>query len=302
MDFNNIPLLDNNADKLQVSIIVPAHNEEHGISALLSDLLNIMKSSSIESEIIVIDDCSQDKTVEKVNQFIGQDIKLICHNRNYGYGAAIKTGINAARHKLIAITDADGTYPVNRLPELIDCMRDHDMAVGARNGENVNVPFMRRLPKTVLNRYASYLTNYTIPDLNSGLRVFNKDIYGRFKGLLPNGFSFTSTITVAMLSNNYRIKYIPIDYYKRKGKSKIRPIHDTINFFNLISKITLYFDPLRVFIPLTFVFLSIAIISLGYDLIFIRNISDKTILTLFLGMQFWLIGTLADIIIRQHQL
>lgn len=293
--------MDNSVNKLQVSIIIPAYNEEHGISALLCDLLDIMKHSGIESEIIVVDDCSQDKTIEEIKKFTNRGVKLICQERNYGYGAALKTGIKEARYKLIAITDADGTYPVNRLPEMINYMKNHDMVVGARNGKNVKVPFVRRLPKIILNKYASYLTDYDIPDLNSGLRVFHKDIYDKFKGLLPNGFSFTSTITVAMLSNNYHIKYISIDYYKRQGKSKIRPIHDTIGFFGLVSKITLYFNPLRVFIPITLIFLAIGTIFLGYDLIFNQNISDKTILTFFLGMQFWLIGTLADIIIRQHQ-
>lgn len=294
--------MNDNTNKLRVSIVIPAYNEECGISTLLNNLLDTMRSSNIEFEVIVVDDCSKDKTIDEAKKFANRGVKLICQERNYGYGASLKAGIKEARYKLIAITDADSTYPVNRLPELINGMKDHDMVVGARNGENVKVPFVRRLPKIILNKYASYLTDCNIPDLNSGLRVFHKDIYEKFKGLLPNGFSFTSTITVAMLSNNYRIKYISIDYYKRQGKSKIRPIHDTINFFNLVSKITLYFNPLRVFTPITLIFLTIGTTFLGYDLIVHRNISDKTILTFFLGMQFWLIGTLADIIIRQHQL
>ncbi|MFC1700645.1 glycosyltransferase family 2 protein [Patescibacteria group bacterium] len=295
--------MNNEISKLQVSIIVPAYNEEYGISALLNDLLNVMKSRrDIEFEIIVVDDCSQDKTIEKIKKFTNKGIKLICQKNNNGYGAAIKTGIKKARYELIAIIDADGTYPANRLPGLINYTKNYDMVVGARNGRNVKVPFVRRLPKIILNKYANYLTDYNIPDLNSGLRVFHKDISERFKNLLCNGFSFTSTITVAMISNNYRIKYISIDYYKRKGKSKIRPIHDTINFFNLISRITLYFNPLKVFAPIALTFLTIGTTFLGYDLIFNKNISDKTILTFFLGMQFWLIGTLADIIIHQRQL
>jgi len=292
----------NDVNKLKVSIIIPAYNEETGISALLNNLLATMKSSDIKTEIIIVDDCSKDKTIEKIKEFTKQEVKLICQEHNYGYGAALKAGIEKARYELIAITDADGTYPVNRLPDLISYMKDYDMVVGARNGKKVKIPFARRLPKIILNKYASYLTEYKIPDLNSGLRVFRKDIYEKFKNLLPNGFSLTSTITMAMLSNNYRIKYISIDYYKRSGRSKIRPIHDTINFFNLVSKITLYFKPLRIFIPITLSLLVLGITFLGYDLIFSRNISDKTILAFFLCMQFWLIGTLADIIIHQRQL
>jgi len=289
-------------DKKQVSVIIPAYNEEEGIAASLDNLLATMKSTDLEFEVIVVDDGSKDKTVEAVSKFDAKDVRLIRHEENRGYGAALKTGIEQAKYNLIAITDADGTYPVNCLPELVGWMGDgYDMAVGARTGKRVRIPFMRRLPKIILNKYANYLINYKIPDLNSGLRVFRKDLYRKFRNLLPDGFSFTSTITLALLSNSYRVKYIPIDYYKREGKSKIKPVRDTINFFTLVSRISLYFGPLRIFMPLTLALLGLGVILLGNDVFFADNISDKTILTFFLGMQFGLIGLLADIIIHQRQ-
>jgi glycosyltransferase involved in cell wall biosynthesis len=257
-----------------------------------------MKSTDLEFEIILVDDGSKDKTSEIAEGF---DVKVIRQEYNRGYGAALKAGIEQAKYDLIAITDADGTYPSNRLPELISFMGDYDMVVGARTGKDVNIPLLRRLPKLILNKYANYLVRYKIPDLNSGLRVFKKETYKKFRNLLPSGFSFTSTITLALLSNSYRVKYISIDYYKRDGKSKIKPISDTINFFKLVSKITLYFDPLRIFMPATLVILSFGIVFLGYDVFFAENISDKTILVFFMGMQFGLIGILADIIIHQRQ-
>lgn len=288
-------------EKKQVSIVIPAYNEEKGISASLENLLAVMKATNIEFEVIVVDDGSTDKTAEIVSCFTAGDIKVIRQERNRGYGASLKAGIEQAKFGLIAITDADGTYPVNRLPELIGWMADHDMAVGARTGGHVKIPWLRRLPKLILNKYANYLVKCDIPDLNSGLRVFRKDIYKKFRNLLPSGFSFTSTITLALLSNSYRVKYIPIDYYKREGKSKIRPIRDTINFFKLVSKITLYFDPMRIFMPVTLSLLTLGAVLLGYDIFFADNITDKTILVLFLGMQFGLIGVLADIIIHQRE-
>lgn len=290
--------MNNEINKKQVSVVIPAYNEEKGIKDSLAKLFVVMQGSGLEFEVIMVDDGSKDKTVEMIG---GMDVKLIRQESNRGYGAALKAGIEQAQYDLIAITDADGTYPSDRLPELIGWMNDYDMAVGARTGGHVKIPPLRRLPKIILNKYANYLVKYNIPDLNSGLRVFRKDIYKKFRNLLPSGFSFTSTITLALLSNGYRVKYIPIDYYKRDGKSKIKPIRDTINFFKLVSKITLYFDPLRIFMPITLAFLTLGIILLSYDVFLADNISDKTILVFFLGMQFGLIGILADIIIHQRE-
>lgn len=290
----------NDINKKQVSIVIPAYNEEKGIAASLSHLLEIMKATDLEFEVIVVDDGSKDKTAEMIEKFKGE-IKLIRQEINRGYGASLKAGIEQAQYDLIAITDADGTYPADRLPELVGWLKDYDMAVGARTGNHVKIPLLRRLPKIILNKYANYLVKYDIPDLNSGLRVFRKDLYKKFRNLLPSGFSFTSTITLAMLSNSYRVKYVSIDYYKREGKSKIKPIRDTINFFKLVSKITLYFDPLRIFMPITISLLALGAALLGYDVFWGDNITDKTILVFFLGMQFGLIGILADIIIHQRE-
>ncbi|MFA6525947.1 MAG: glycosyltransferase family 2 protein [Candidatus Buchananbacteria bacterium] len=288
-------------EKKQVSIVIPAFNEEKGITASLAKLLEVMKATDIEFEVIVVDDGSKDKTAEIVAKLDPAEINVILQETNRGYGAALKAGIEQTKFDLIAITDADGTYPSDRLPELIRLMGDYDMVVGARVGGNVQIPLLRRLPKMILNKYANYLVKYEIPDLNSGLRVFRRDIYRKFRNLLPSGFSFTSTITMAMLSNSYRVKYVPIDYYKREGKSKIKPVRDTINFFKLVSKITLYFNPLRIFVPVTSILLLLGLLLLGYDVFFADNITDKTVLVLFLGMQFGLIGVLADIIIHQRE-
>jgi len=290
--------MNNEINKKRVSIVMPVYNEEKSIKMSLNKLFNVMQATNLEFEVIVVDDGSKDKTVEMIR---GVDVKLIRQEANLGYGAALKAGIEQACYDLIAIIDADGTYPADYLPELISWMDNYDMTVGARIGSRVEIPLLRRLPKIILNKYANYLVKRNIPDLNSGMRVFRKDLYKKFRNLLPSGFSFTSTITLALLSNSYLVKYVPIDYYKREGKSKIKPISDTINFFKLVSKITLYFNPLRIFIPLTVTFIVLGFILLCYDIFLADNITDKTILILFLGMQFGLIGILADIIIHQRE-
>ena len=162
------------------------------------------------------------------------------------------------------ITDADGTYPVEEIPSLLKWTDRYDMVVGARTGEIVKIPFLRRPAKWFLRKLASYLAKTKIPDLNSGLRVFKKDIALKYWKLFPDGFSFTSTITMACLTNNYDVKYIPINYYKREGKSTIHPIRDFIGFNNLLLRLVIHFSPLRVFIP--FALLLFLVVNAGYHL------------------------------------
>jgi len=280
-------------NKKQVSIIIPAYNEELRIGVVLDNLLKSIESWNIECDVIVVDDGSNDKTAEILKNY---NVKLIRHEQNKGYGASLKTGINFAQHDIIVITDADGTYPIDKIPELVNFMDEHDMVVGAR--KYMELPLITRPAKLFLNKYANYLVQYKIPDLNSGLRVFRKDVYSKFKRFLPNGFSFTTTITLALLSNDYRVKYIPIDYFKRAGKSKIRPIRDTINFLSLITRTSLYFNPLRVFMPIALLLLFLGLVSLGYD-IYMRDITDKTMMLFLWGMQFGIMGLLADMISRK---
>ena len=280
--------------KKQVSIIIPAYNEELRIGSVLDNLLNIIKLWDVEYEIIVVDDSSNDKTAEILKKY---DIKSIRHEQNKGYGASLKTGIHFAQYDIIVIADADGTYPMNKIPELVNFIDEYDMVVGAR--KYIKLPLMTRPAKWILNKYANYLVKYKIPDLNSGLRVFKKDVYSKFKGLLPNGFSFTTTITLALLSSDYLVKYVPIDYFKRAGKSKIKPIRDTINFFSLITRTSLYFNPLRVFAPIAFLLLVLGTVSFVND-IYMRDITDKTVMLFLWGMQFGIMGFLADMISKKR--
>jgi glycosyltransferase involved in cell wall biosynthesis len=228
---------------IKVSIVIPVYNEENSIIQVLKHLEQIMAQSNIIYELVVVNDGSSDNTKEKLAG-VPVKIKLIEHEQNRGYGAALKTGIANSEHELIVITDADETYPHERIPELINNIEHYDMVVGARTGANVNIPTLRKFPKWVLNSLANYLCSEKIPDLNSGLRVIKKSIVNKFIYILPNGFSFTTTITLAMLTNDYRVKYLPIDYYARTGESKIKPFKDTLNFLQLIIRTIMYFNPL----------------------------------------------------------
>lgn len=278
-----------------VSVVIPAYNEELKIGSVLDKLAAVLGDNG---EVIVVDDGSGDKTSEVVRKY--HHVRLIQNARNKGYGASLKEGIRQAKYDLIAIADGDGTYPVERIPELANFIGDYDMVVGARNGGHVKIPLVRRPAKWILGQYANYLVREKIPDLNSGLRVFKKNIYEKFQNLLPDGFSFTTTITLALLSSGYRVKYISINYFEREGRSKIRPVRDTINFLSLITRTSLYFNPLRVFMPVAISFLLLSVFLLGYDIFILQDISDKTTMVFLWGMQFGIIGLLADMISRQR--
>ena len=277
-----------------VSIIIPAYNEENGIIDVINEIETLLVEKKINNEIIIVDDGSTDKTKEKVSS---TNARLIEHQQNRGYGAALKTGIKASIYDQIAIIDADGTYPVNYLVELINSKKSYDMVVGARIGKNVSIPLIRRPAKWALNKLANFLTNYKIPDLNSGLRLFKKNSLLKFLHILPDGFSFTTTITIAMITNNLNVKYISIDYEKRIGKSKIRPIYDTLNFISLITRMVIYFKPLRVLMPIGLTLLTIDLVKIIYD---IQNydwhIATSTILLGIIAFNTIILALVADMI------
>jgi glycosyltransferase involved in cell wall biosynthesis len=233
-----------------LSIIIPAFNEQESIAAVLAKVYHVMAQNKWLYEVIVVDDGSTDNTVAQVDPLQN---RLLRHPQNRGYGASLKTGILHAHYPIIVITDADGTYPYDTIPELLDVFQngEYDMVVGARTGKQVAIPFIRRPAKWAITRLAEFVSNQSIPDLNSGLRVFYRDTALQFADLFPNGFSFTTTITLALLSNGYLVKYLPINYHPRVGRSKIRPIQDTVNFVGLVLRIGLYFAPLKIFLPLS---------------------------------------------------
>ena len=282
-----------------VSIVIPAYNEEHGLGPVLAALLADMAQGGGPFEIIVVDDGSKDDTAVIAAQY---PVTLLRHRVNKGYGAALKTGIRHAQHDLICITDADGTYPNTRIPQLVNLLVDegYDMVVGARIGENVQIPLVRRPAKWALGRLAAYVANEPIPDLNSGLRVFRREVALRFFNILPNQFSFTTTITLAMLTNQYLVLYVPIDYFARVGKSKIRPIHDTINFMKLVLRIGLYFAPLKLFLPLSLWLLILGIAWGTSTLLVTGQIADiSTLVIVMTAFQVFVIGLLAELINRR---
>ena len=283
-----------------VSIVIPAYNEEEAIGSVIDQIISVMEKADITNEIIVVDDGSTDKTAQIVQE---REVQLVRHPFNKGYGAALKTGTRKAKHDTIAIIDADGTYPVEDLPKLVSGIGEWDMVVGARVGEEAKIPPLRKLAKWFLTQLANYLVSTPIPDLNSGLRVFKKDIAMRFYHVLPSGFSFTVTITLALLSNDYLVQYVPIRYYKkRRGKSKIKPIRDTLGFLQLIIRTVMYFAPLKVFFPVSLLLFAISIGVLLYSRFVLHKVMDITVIvTALASLQIAMLGLLADLVDKRGQ-
>jgi glycosyltransferase involved in cell wall biosynthesis len=281
----------------RVSLVVPCFDEEGSIKDTIAELRKSLRSLE-PYELIIVDDGSTDATgkILAEEQALDPGLRVLVHHGNQGYGAALKTGIRAATAEFVVITDADGTYPNHRIPELIEAADDVEMVVGARTADDVEYPLIRKIPKVFMRAYAIWITRQDIPDLNSGMRVFRRSIVERFLNVLPDGFSFTTTITIALMTNRYRVRYLPISYAARVGKSKIRPIRDTLAFFQLILRTGIYFAPLRVYGPVLWVMFAAFLAAVSYDVFVLQDLTEKSLLLLMLFVTSTMFALLADMI------
>jgi glycosyltransferase involved in cell wall biosynthesis len=281
-----------------VTVLIPAFNEEESITGTV-EAIRQFEPYVRALEIIVINDGSSDKTGEIAR---GLPVKLLEHEVNLGYGAGLKNGLRNASHDYILIADADGTYPLEDIPRLLADAKDYSMVVGARTGAVVKVPPLRKPGKWIITRLAEYLSNRKIPDLNSGFRIFRKDVAMRFIELYPDGFSFTTTITLAMLTNHYQVKFIPINYHRRVGKSSIKPLRDFTNFTILIIRICAYFKPLNVFVPPALFLILVGALKGAKDYHYESHLGLLGIVLVLTGVQMLFIGLLADLIDHRMKL
>ena len=288
------------AKTVDVSIVIPAYNEEGAIAESLHGLHHALQEVPWRYEVIVVDDGCSDDTVCQAESVPG--ITVVSHGRNRGYGAALKTGIRQAHGETILIMDADGTYPAHFIPTLVEELQDCDMVVGSRTGAISKIPAIRRPAKWFLNRLASFLSETDIPDLNSGLRAFRRSAVLPFFGILPSGFSFTTTITLAMLCNDYRVKYIPIDYEQRIGRSKIKPIADTYRFILLVLRTVCLFNPLKVFMPPALILVLLGCARLVYNAIMIHHVAGTELLFIISGFQLGAIALLAEVVTKARMI
>jgi glycosyltransferase involved in cell wall biosynthesis len=279
----------------ELTIVVPAYNEAAAIGQTIEALTAVLAKANIDGEIVIVDDGSTDGTGDAAEK---AGVRVIRLPENSGYGFALKTGIAETNSKFVAIIDADGTYPAEKLPDMLALCQNADMVVGDRGAAMKNVQWIRRPPKWILNTLANMLADRKIPDLNSGLRVFKRSSLERFVPLLPDGFSFTTTITLSMLCSKLRVIYTPITYAKRVGQSSMRPTA-FFTFILLVLRIIVFFQPLRVFMPLGAVLFLFGAVKFAYD-ITKMNLSESAIFGLLAALLVWSLGLIADMISRLH--
>jgi len=229
-----------------ISIVIPAFNEEASIRETIHDLVSVLSGmGQQDSEIIIVDDGSSDKTAEIAKQ---AGARVIQHPHNVGYGAALKSGIREARYETIVISDADKTYPVDRLPELISRFQEgYDMVVGARTGAHYRQSLGKALLRNILTFLVEFTSGRRVPDVNSGFRVFNRDTIQQYFLRLCDTFSFTTSATLAYMMNGRFVAYVEIPYGARKGASKVKLLRDSMRTLEYIILAATYYNPIKLF-------------------------------------------------------
>lgn len=274
---------------VELSIVVPMYNEEKAIQGFLKKLKDVLKNVKVSHEIIAIDDASSDKTYEKIKKVKG--VKVVRHPYNKGYGASLKTGARKSKGKYVLFIDGDGEHDPKNIPKLVKHRKNYDMVVGARRFSS-SAP--RAIAKKIITGFANYVSEVKIPDLNCGFRLVKRDILMEYLDSLPNRFSFTSTITMIFIKSGYSIKYVPVNVLKRKGKSKINPVKDFINFLVLVMKTSLLFSPLRVFVPVSLLFFVLGMGYLVYYIVLYSDVPDSAIFLLTTSIIIFFFGFISD--------
>ncbi len=270
-----------------LSVIIPVFNEDQNISSVLTKLVNKYP----DAEIIVVNDASIDDTAEVCKQF---PIILISHPYRIGNGAAIKTGLRKSTRDIIVCMDGDGQHKVEDISRFLEKLDEgFDMIVGARY-KRTQASLLRYLANTLYNKLASWMVGHTISDLTSGFRVAYRKKFLQFYHLLPNGFSYPTTITMAFFRSGYYVDYVPIEAMKRKGSSSIRILRDGFRFLVIIFRIGTLYSPLKLFIPISAMHFALALSYYGYTYITEHRFTNMSVLLFTVSLVIGLIGLISE--------
>ena len=281
----------------EISVILPVYNEAGHLVDEITRVRSGLDAAGMSYEIIAIDDGSTDGSGELLDGVEG--IEVIRFAQNRGSGTARRFGTLAARGDVVVWTDVDMTYPNDAIADLVRALDGADQVVGARTSEQGTVKAFRIPAKATLRWLASYLTSTKIPDLNSGFRAFRRDVGLQFVDQLPPGFSCVTTMTMTFLANGYSVRYVPIAYAKRAGRSKFHWWADTRRYLLQVVRMVLSYQPLRVFMPIAFVLLGLAVAKLAFDWVDRDfRLASNTLLLFFMSFLAMAVGILADLIVR----
>ena len=291
---------------LDVTIVLPCYNEQDHVLLEIERITKSMDDSDFSYELLVIDDKSSDNTLTVLREAMPKfpHMRLMPFRRNGGSGTARRIGTREAYGRIVVWTDADMTYPNERIPEFVQYLIDNpdvDQVVGARTSEQGTHKFLRVPAKWIIRKIAERLASTRIPDLNSGLRAFRRDVSLPYLRLLPPGFSCVTTITMSFLSNQHIVDYIPIDYAKRAGSSKFHFVKDAYRYILQVLRMVMYFNPIKVLMPLALWMLGIGFVKSIVDLSrYHFRITTNTLLLIVSGMIISSVALLADLIVRSR--
>ncbi|GAB3455540.1 hypothetical protein GCM10027570_36230 [Streptomonospora sediminis] len=289
-----------------VTIVLPCFNEQDHVIKEVERVCAAMDASDHSYEVLAVDDASTDDTLALLREAepLFPHLRVMAFGHNGGAGTVRRIGTQRARGRIVVWTDTDLTYPNERIPELVDLLTanpDIDQVVGARNNEAGTHRLLRVPMKWLIRKLAERLTNTRIPDLNSGLRAFRRDVSLPYLRLLPPGFSCVTTLTLAFLSNQHPVHYIPIDYAKRSGTSKFHFVSDAYRYLLQVLRMVMYFNPLKVLMPLALWLLGVGSAKFVFDQV--REplyIPNNTIMLLTSGLIVAAMALLADLIVRSR--
>lgn len=245
-----------------ISIVIPAFNEQDSIAGTITEIQSIMEANQYKPyEIVVVDDGSKDDTKQRA---IDAGARVVRNPHNAGYGLSLKRGITEAKYETIVITDADLTYPAKSIPDLLKIYFEekHDMVVGQRTGEHYRESALKAPMRAVLKFLVEFTAGRHIPDINSGLRVFNRTAVMEHFSKLCNTFSFTTSMTLGYMMTGRFVAYLPIEYHERVGSSKVRLLRDSIRTFQYIIEAIVYYNPLKIFVLMMMALVVISALSL----------------------------------------
>jgi polyisoprenyl-phosphate glycosyltransferase len=292
--------------QVDVTIVLPCYNEQDHVLDELERISGAMDASPLSYELLVIDDKSTDGTLGVLKDALPRfpHMRLMPFQRNGGSGTARRIGTREAAGRVVVWTDADMTYPNERIPEFVQYLQDNphvDQVVGARTSEQGSHKFLRVPAKWVIRRTAEFLAGTKIPDLNSGLRAFRREVALPYLRLLPPGFSCVTTITLSFLSNQHPVDYLPIDYAKRSGTSKFHFLRDAYRYLLQVLRMVMYFNPLKVLMPLALVLLAAGFVKGATDLFrYDLRITTNATLLFVTGLIIAAVALLADLIVRSR--
>ena len=297
---------DPSPETVYVSIILPCYNEQDHVADEVERICVAMDASGYDYELLAFDDASTDETLARLHEAAPRfpRMQIVHFHRNGGSGTVRRIGTQRARGEIVVWTDADMTYPNERIPELVQLLEKDstvDQVVGARTSEQGTHKILRIPAKWFIRKLAEQLTGSQIPDLNSGLRAFRREVALPYLRLLPPGFSCVTTITIAFLSNQHDVRYVPIGYAKRSGTSKFRFVSDAYRYILQVLRMVMYFNPLKVLMPLALVLLGLGVAKGIYDVAAHPfRLADDTVLVFVTGLLIASLALLADLIVRSR--